>query len=41
MTYVTVEAICKYRKIAMPGDMNPGGSLFGGTMMSWLDEAAA
>lgn len=30
-----------YRKLVMPGDLNFGNSLFGGTLLSWLDESAA
>jgi len=29
------------RKIVMPPDLNSGGALFGGTCLSWIDEAAA
>jgi len=29
------------RKLVMPGDLNPAGTLFGGTALSWVDEAAA
>lgn len=28
-------------KLVMPGDLNPSGNLFGGTMMAWLDKATA
>jgi acyl-CoA hydrolase len=30
-----------FRKLVMQGDMNAAGTLFGGSMMSFLDEAAA
>ena len=29
------------RKIVMPGDLNAANTLFGGTALSWVDEAAA
>jgi len=29
-----------YKRIVMFGDLNPARSLYGGTMMSWVDEAA-
>jgi acyl-CoA hydrolase len=29
------------RKIVMPTDLNSGGTLFGGTCLAWIDEAAA
>jgi len=28
-------------KIVKPPDLNPGGTLFGGTLLSWVDEDAA
>lgn len=28
------------RRIVGPGDLNPNGTLFGGVMMSWMDEVA-
>ena len=30
-----------YKRIVMQKDLNPHGNLYGGTMMSWLDEAGA
>jgi acyl-CoA thioesterase YciA len=30
-----------YKKFVMFGDLNPAGALYGGTMMSWVDEAAS
>lgn len=30
-----------YRKLVMPGDLNPAGRLFGGKLMMWSDEAIA
>jgi len=30
-----------YKKFVMVGDLNAGGTLYGGTMMSWVDEAAS
>jgi acyl-CoA hydrolase len=30
-----------FRKIVMPGDLNPSNRLFDGRMMEWLDKAAA
>jgi len=30
-----------YKKFVMVGDLNAAGTLYGGTMMSWVDEAAA
>lgn len=35
------EPIPAGRHLVMPKDLNPAGSLFGGQLMSWLDEAAA
>ena len=32
------ESICESRKIAMPDEINPHGTLFGGVMMSWIDK---
>jgi uncharacterized protein (TIGR00369 family) len=32
------ESICESRKIAMPEEINPHGTLFGGVMMSWIDK---
>ena len=29
------------RKLVKPEDLNPGGSLFGGTLLCWIDEEAA
>lgn len=29
------------RKIVKPGDLNPGGVLFGGQLLNWIDEEAA
>ena len=29
------------RKLIKPEDLNAGGSLFGGTLLSWIDEEAA
>lgn len=37
----TVSAsICESRKIAMPDEINPHGTLFGGVIMSWIDKIA-
>ena len=30
-----------YRRLVMPKDLNAANRLFGGTMMAWMDEAAA
>lgn len=30
-----------YRRLVMPGDMNPFNRLFGGTLVAWADEAIA
>jgi acyl-CoA thioesterase YciA len=30
-----------YKKFVMVGDLNAAGTLYGGTMMSWVDEAAS
>lgn len=30
-----------YKKFVMVGDLNPANTLYGGTMMSWVDEAAS
>jgi len=30
-----------YRKLVMQSDLNPGGRLFGGDLLRWVDEAAA
>lgn len=32
--------ILTYRKLIMPDDLNPAGSLFGGRLLQWADEAA-
>lgn len=32
------ESICESRKIAMPDEINPHGTLFGGVIMSWIDK---
>jgi uncharacterized protein (TIGR00369 family) len=32
------ESVCESRKIAMPDEINPHGTLFGGVMMSWIDK---
>lgn len=32
---------CSLTKIVMPGSANSRGSLFGGALLSWMDEAAA
>ena len=29
------------RKLVKPEDLNAGGSLFGGTLLRWIDEEAA
>jgi acyl-CoA thioesterase YciA len=29
------------RKLVMPGDLNPRGTLFGGRVLEWIDEEAA
>ena len=31
-------SICESRKIAMPEEINPHGTLFGGVIMSWIDK---
>jgi acyl-CoA hydrolase len=31
-------SLCVSRKIAMPDEINPHGTLFGGVMMSWIDK---
>lgn len=31
-------SICESRKIAMPDEINPHGTLFGGVIMSWIDK---
>ncbi|MFZ4715636.1 MAG: acyl-CoA thioesterase [Bacteriovoracaceae bacterium] len=36
----TFESICETRKIVMPEHINPHGTLFGGTIMSWIDKTA-
>lgn len=33
--------VVTFKKLVMPGDLNPAGNLFGGTMMAWLDKATA
>lgn len=30
-----------YRKLVMYGDLNAAGTIFGGTLVSWMDEASA
>ena len=35
------EYILTYRKLVRPEDLNHANSLFGGTLLSWADEAAA
>lgn len=35
------ESITTSRKLVMPDQINPGGSLFGGEMMAWIDKLAA
>jgi acyl-CoA hydrolase len=29
------------RKLVQPGDLNAGGTLFGGRCLTWIDEEAA
>ncbi|MCP4676889.1 MAG: acyl-CoA thioesterase [Deltaproteobacteria bacterium] len=36
-----MESYVVYKKFVMFSDLNPGKKLYGGTMMSWVDEAAA
>ena len=36
-----MNATMTFRKLVMPGDLNPAGRLFGGKVMMWADEAAA
>jgi len=36
-----MEPITTFRKLVMPKDLNPANRLFGGSMMSFLDEAAS
>lgn len=33
--------VLTYRRLVMPGDLNPANRLFGGEIMKWADEAAA
>ena len=33
--------VVTFRKLVMPKDLNPANRLFGGTMVSWIDESAA
>ncbi|HXH29503.1 MAG TPA: acyl-CoA thioesterase [Bacteriovoracaceae bacterium] len=33
-----LESLCESRKMAMPDEINPHGTLFGGVMMSWIDK---
>lgn len=33
--------VITYRRLVMPGDLNPANRLFGGKLLQWLDEAAA
>jgi len=35
------DRVTTFRKLVMPKDLNPANRLFGGQMMSWIDEAAA
>lgn len=35
------ESQVEMRQLVMPGDSNPHGTIFGGTIMSWMDIAAA
>lgn len=35
---LAIHSICESRKIAMPDEINPHGTLFGGVMMSWIDK---
>jgi acyl-CoA hydrolase len=34
------ESICESRKIVMPEQINPHGTLFGGVIMTWIDKVA-
>lgn len=36
-----MEPCVVYKKFVMVGDLNASGTLYGGTMMSWVDEAAS
>jgi len=36
-----MEPCVVYKKFVMVGDLNAAGTLYGGTMMSWVDEAAS
>ena len=33
------EIVRSYRKLVKPEDLNAANSLFGGTLMAWIDEA--
>lgn len=35
------DVVRSYRKLVKPEDLNAANSLFGGTLMSWIDEACA
>lgn len=35
-----VSSLCTSRKIVMPEDINPHGTLFGGVIMTWIDKIA-
>jgi len=35
------EVVRSYRKLVKPEDLNAADSLFGGTLMAWMDEACA
>lgn len=36
----TAQSICESRKIVMPEQINPHGTLFGGVIMTWIDKVA-
>jgi acyl-CoA hydrolase len=38
---MTINPTMTFRKLVMPGDLNPAHRLFGGRIMFWADEAAA
>lgn len=33
-----LESVCESRKVIMPNDINPHGTLFGGVIMTWIDK---
>ncbi len=38
---MSTKVLRTFRKLVKPEDMNPAGTLFGGRLMEWADEAAA